>query len=146
MFQSFSVAPQYLRKINRKIFLGQKHEHGIYQIHEISYEKRLEIVVYKTNGKSYQEIATIVGCSKNAAFAVCIKFVKFNTVKNLPRVGRPVKIKIPRHERSLLRVLRCSRFELLQTLCWRAKKLTFETLVKQTQQERSLKNIDFKAA
>ena len=35
--------------------------------HGISYEKRLEIVSYKNNGKSYQEIATIVGCSKNAA-------------------------------------------------------------------------------
>ena len=31
MFQSFSVAPQYSKKINRKIFLGQKHEHGTYQ-------------------------------------------------------------------------------------------------------------------
>ena len=100
--------------------------------HEISYEMRLEIVVYKTNGKGYQEIATIVGCSKNAAFAVCKKFFKFKTVKTLPRVGRPVKIKKPRHERSLLRVLRCSRFELLQTLCWRAKRLTFKTLAKNT--------------
>ena len=31
MFQSFLVAPQYSRKIDRNIFLGQKHEHGIYQ-------------------------------------------------------------------------------------------------------------------
>ena len=29
---------------------------------EISHEKRLEIAFYKNNGKSYQEIATIVGC------------------------------------------------------------------------------------
>ena len=72
---------------------------------EISHEKRLEIAFYKNNGKSYQEIATIVECSKNAAFAVCKKFFKFRTVKILPRVGRPKKIKAPRHEKSLLRVL-----------------------------------------
>ena len=73
--------------------------------HEISYEKHLKIVSYKSNGKRYQEIAAIVGCSKNAAFAVCKKRFKFRTAKNLPRVGRPKKIKTPRHERSLLRVL-----------------------------------------
>ena len=57
--------------------------------HEISYEKRLEIIFYINNGKCYQEIATIVGCSKNAAFAVRKKFFKFRTVINLSRVGRP---------------------------------------------------------
>ena len=45
--------------------------------HEISYEKRLEIVFNTTNGKSYRDIATIVGCSKNAPFALCNKFFKF---------------------------------------------------------------------
>ena len=90
--------------------------------HEISYEKCLEIVFYKTNGKSYQEIATILDCSKNAAFAVCKKFFKFRTVKNLPRVGTPKKIKIPRHERSLLSVLRCCRFEPLQNIVSVCKK------------------------
>ena len=84
--------------------------------HNIPFEKRLEVVFYKNNGKSYQEIATIVGCSKNAAFAVCKKFFKFRTVKNLPWVGRPKKIKTLRHEKSLLRVLRCSRFEPLQNI------------------------------
>ena len=49
--------------------------------HEISYEKGLEIVFCKNNGKSYQEIATIVDCSKNAAFTVCKKVFKFRTVK-----------------------------------------------------------------
>ena len=73
--------------------------------HDISYEKCLEIFVYKTNGKSYQECATIMGCSKNTAFAVCKKFLKCRTIDNLPKVCRPMKIKIPRHERSLLRVL-----------------------------------------
>ena len=72
---------------------------------EISYEKHLEIVFYKNNDKSYQEIATSVDCSKNAAFAVCKKFFKVRTVKNLSRVGRPKKLKTPRHERSLLKVL-----------------------------------------
>ena len=76
------------------------------KLHEISYEKRLEVVFYKNNGKSYQEIATIVSCSKNAAFAVCKKFFKFRTVKNLPWVDGLKKIKTPRHEKSLLRVLR----------------------------------------
>ena len=73
--------------------------------HNIPYEKGLDMAFYKNNGKSYQEIATIVGCSKNAAFAVCKKFFKFRTVKNLPWIGRPRKIKTPRHEKSLLRVL-----------------------------------------
>ena len=68
--------------------------------HEISYEKRLEIVFNTTNGKSYRKIATIVGCSKNAPFALCNKFFKFRTVKNLPRVGRPKKIKVLRRVRS----------------------------------------------
>ena len=93
--------------------------------HEISYEKGLEIVFYKNNGKSYQEIATIVDCSKNAAFAVCKQFFKFRTVKNLPRVGRPMKIKTPRHERSLLRVLRCNRFEPLENIVLACKKSNF---------------------
>ena len=31
---------------------------------EISYEKRLDIAFYKNNGKSYSEIATIVGCPR----------------------------------------------------------------------------------
>ena len=84
--------------------------------HEISYQKHLKIFFYKNNGKSYQEIATTVGCSKNAAFTVCKKFFKFRTVNNLPRVGGPKKIKAPRHERPLLRVLRCSRFEPLQNI------------------------------
>ena len=67
--------------------------------HAISYEKRLEIAFYKNTGKSYQEIATIVGCSKNATFAVCKNsFFKFRTVKNLTRVGSPMKIKTPRNE------------------------------------------------
>ena len=57
--------------------------------HEISYEKCLEIVFYKNNGKTYQDIATSVGCSKNAAFAVCKTVSTLRTVKNLPRVGRP---------------------------------------------------------
>ena len=90
--------------------------------HEISYEKRLEIVSYKSNGKSYQEIATIVGSSENAAFAACKSFFKLRTVKILPRVGRPKKIKTPRHERSLLRVLRCNRFEPLQNIVLACKK------------------------
>ena len=89
--------------------------------HEISYEKQLEIVSYKNNDKSYQEIATIVGCSKNAAFVVCKKFFKFRTVKNLSRVGRPKKIKMPRHERSLLRMLQCSMFEPLQNIVMTCK-------------------------
>ena len=74
------------------------------------------------------------------------KVFKFRTAKNLPRVGRPKKIKTPRHERSLLRVLRCSRFEPLQNIVLACKKsLTFETLAK-TQQEKSLKYMAFKAA
>ena len=93
--------------------------------HEISHEKRLEMVFYKNNGKSYQENAIIMGCSKNAAFAVCKKFFKFRTVTNLPRVGRPKKIKTPRYEKSSLRVLRCSRFEPYKTMCWHAKKVNF---------------------
>ena len=97
--------------------------------YEISYKKRLEIVFHKTNGKSYQEIATIVDCSKNAAFAVCKKFFKFRTVKKLPRVGRLKKIKIPRHER----LLQYSSFEPLQNIVLACeKRLTFETLATST--------------
>ena len=44
---------------------------GVYKRREISYEKRLEIVFFKNNDKSYGEIAKIVGCSKNAAVAIC---------------------------------------------------------------------------
>ena len=100
--------------------------------HEISYEKHFEIVFYKSNGKNYQEIATIVGCSENTAFAVCRKLFKFRTVKSLPRIGTPKKIKTPRHERSLLRVLR-SRFQPLQNIVLACKKsLTFEILARNT--------------
>ena len=99
---------------------------------EISHEKRLEIAFCKNNGKSYQEIATIVGCSKNAAFAVCKKVFKFRTAKHLPRVGRPKTIKAPKHEKSLLRVLRCSRFEPLQNILLAWKSLAFEALAKNT--------------
>ena len=58
---------------------------------------------------------------------------KFRTVKNLPRVGRPKKTKTPRHEQSLFRVLRSSRFEPLHNIVLACKKtLTFEALAKST--------------
>ena len=105
--------------------------------HEISYEKHFEIFFYRNNGKSYKKIATSVGCSRNASFTVCKKFFKFRTVKNLPRVGRPKKIKTPRHDKSLLRALQCSWFEPLQNIVLVCKaSLTFETLAK-TQPEKS---------
>ena len=106
---------------------------GVFKNNELSYEKRLEIVFYKNNGKSYREISTIVGCSKSAAFAVCKKFFQTRTVKNLPRVGRPKKITMPREERSLLRELRNNRFELLPEIILSCKKkLNFGTLAKNT--------------
>ena len=53
---------------------------GVFKRHEISYERHLEIVFYKNNGKSYCEIAPIVGRSRSAVFAVCKKFFKAKTV------------------------------------------------------------------
>ena len=63
---------------------------GVFKRHKISYEKRLEIVVYKNKTKAIT-IATIGGCSKSAAFTVCKKFFKSRTVKHLLWVGRPEK-------------------------------------------------------
>ena len=105
--------------------------------HEISYEKRLEIVFYKTNGNKLlgklSRNCNNYGLLKECSFRCMQKFFKFRTVKNLPRVGRPKKIKIPRHEKSLLGVPRSSRFEPLQNIVLACKKrLTFETLAKNT--------------
>ena len=54
----------------------------------LSYEQRLEIAFYHSNGKSYLEISSIIGCSKSTAFDVCKKFEKTRSVINLPRSGR----------------------------------------------------------
>eukprot|EP00794_Sanderia_malayensis_P013578 gene13578-14986_t len=78
---------------------------GMFKNKEISFEKRLEIVFYKNNGKSYRKIACIIGCSRNAAFNICKKYHRTRAVKNLPRVGRPKKFVTPRDDRSLLREL-----------------------------------------
>ena len=63
----------YARK--RKPFVSFRSTNmGAFKYHEIPYEKPWEIVFYKNIGKSYREIAVIVGCSKSAAFTVCKKF------------------------------------------------------------------------
>ena len=75
---------------------------GDYNRRELSYEKRLEIAFFQSNGKRYGEVAKIIGCSKNRAFAVCKKIYELRTFKNLPRAGRPKKFRTPRQEKSLL--------------------------------------------
>ena len=64
---------------------------GILTRHEISFKKRLEIVLLGKSGKSYREIETTGGCSRSAAFSVCKKFFKSRTLKSLLRTGRPEK-------------------------------------------------------
>ena len=64
---------------------------GVFKSHEISYEKRLEIVFYKSKGKTYNKTATIRGYSKSTAFTVCKKFFKSRIVKHLLWVGRSEK-------------------------------------------------------
>ena len=61
---------------------------GVFKRHEISYEKHLEIVVYKNNDKSCCEIATIVGCS---SFRCVQKVLQIKNCKNLLRVARQEK-------------------------------------------------------
>ena len=65
-----------------------------FKSHGIWYKKHLEVVFYKDNGKTYQEIVTIVSCSSTAVFAVCKKFFKSRIGKYLIRVGRPPKFTI----------------------------------------------------
>ena len=64
---------------------------GVFKRHEISCEKLLEIVLYRNNGKSYCEIARIVGRLESAAFAMCKNFFKSRIMQNQLRVGRPEK-------------------------------------------------------
>ena len=52
---------------------------GILTRHEISFKKRLEIVLLGKSGKSYREIETTGDCSRSAAFPVCKKFFKSRT-------------------------------------------------------------------
>ena len=66
---------------------------GSFQLSGIPYEMRLGIVFYKNTGKSYSEIADIVGCSRSAAFAVCKKIFNSRAVKNLLRAARIEKFK-----------------------------------------------------
>ena len=89
---------------------------GVFKHHEITYEKKLGIVFYKTNDKSYREIAAIVGCLRSTAFSVCKKFYVYSTEKNPSRVGRPKKFSTTRQERSFLRTLRCNRFQSLNNI------------------------------
>ena len=98
--------------------------------HEISYEKRLETCFTKLMVKAIKKLKQMLAGQRMQLSLYANKFFKFRTVKNLPRVGRPQKVKIPRYEMSLLRVLRCSRFEPLKTLCWRAKKASFWNISK----------------
>ena len=64
---------------------------GVFKSQEISYEKRLEAVFYKNDGKSHLEIASIVRRSRRAALALCKTLFKSSSLKNLLRFGRPEK-------------------------------------------------------
>ena len=98
---------------------------AVIKCHEISYDKRLEIVFYKNNDKSYQEIATIVGCSKNEASAVRKKFSKYRTVKICQ--GFVDQRRSSRQDMKGLHGECCDVVGLnfYKTWCWRAKQSNF---------------------
>ena len=72
------------------------------KLKEVNCERRLEIVLYCNNSKSYYEISKIIWCSKPAAPDICKKFEETRSVNNFPRSERSNTIAIPRAERSVI--------------------------------------------
>ena len=58
-------------KIVHKIFLGQKHRHGVVKRHQVSYEKSLQIVFYKNKNKSYR--SRQLGPAQRVQLLLCAK-------------------------------------------------------------------------
>jgi len=72
MFQSFSFAPQCSKKINRKIFLGQKHEIGILTRHEISFQKPLKITFWTKMAKAIEKLRLLLA-AQGVQLSLCAK-------------------------------------------------------------------------
>ena len=58
-FEVFQLHHSIFKKLTIKFFKARNNEIGIFKRHKASFSKRLEVVFYKTEDKSYSKIATI---------------------------------------------------------------------------------------
>ena len=76
---------------------------------ETSVEQRKLVVKLVNSGKSMQEVADLVGCSKGTVFNIITKEKQTGCVENRPRSGRPSKI-TQRNRTRTIRYAKESRF------------------------------------
>ena len=62
----------------------------VFKRHEISHEKRLQVIFYTIMAKAIVKLRRL-SCSRCAAFAVCKQLFESRTVENLLSVGRQDK-------------------------------------------------------
>lgn len=77
---------------------------------EFSIEERNIIINNHKSGKSYSEIAQIIGRSKSSIQKVINRFQKENRIENKPRCGRPKKLSI-REERKIASIIKNDPFK-----------------------------------
>ena len=58
----------------------------------IHLQTRELVLKWKKEGKTQQQIATLVGCNQSAISRLIAKYKKTGNVKNLPRSGRPTPL------------------------------------------------------
>jgi len=59
----------------------------------INIETRKLVLKWNLEGKTQQQIADLVGCNQSAVSRLISKYNKTGKIKNLPRSGRPTKLK-----------------------------------------------------
>ena len=88
MPERFSFAPQCSKKINRKIFLGQKHDLWNFEASLNIVQEAFGDLLLEKIGKRYREIETILA-AQGVQLPRVQKDRQINSCKNLLRVGRP---------------------------------------------------------
>ena len=59
----------------------------------INLHTRTLVLKWKNEGKNQQQIANLIGCNQSAVSRLSAKYNETGDVKNLPRSGRPTKLK-----------------------------------------------------
>ena len=72
MFQSFSFAPQCLKRLTVKFFLARNMNIGILKRHEISFKKLLEIAFWKEITKPMEKLRKVLA-AQGVQLSLCAK-------------------------------------------------------------------------
>lgn len=80
----------------------------------LSINERKLILRWNNEDKNQQDIADLIGCSQSAVSRFLMKFHKKGTIQNLPRSGRPTKLKgetLERVKKSILKRIKSANTE-----------------------------------